>query len=319
VQPYLSTARRFRWLLVAILIVVWGSGIAAAWLENSTTYTSEATVWVIRPSPELNIGGADDPNVALIQTAASQQAEVLKQLLLTRSVLADVVVRTSLRPELETAPDQSRYLDGVRKRFRVETLGTSLLRISYSAHDPQTPPELVRAALAVRAERLAQARLASAAALSTLYQREMELAEAQAKTAQKTLDEFMQSHKPPLSDADQHRQSQLMFNLDSVLFRLGDLQGKADRAQFAPAALEVSGVEFQVVDEPRVESSPSGGERAALVIAFVSFAAGGALVTLLTLAGTLLNRRSSVPTVADRVVPARPFGTLARPNDAETA
>ena len=303
-QPYLSTARRFRWLLVAILGVVWGAGLVAAWLEYTTTYQSDATVWVIRPSPELNVTGADDPNVAIIQTAASQQAEVLKQLLQTRSFLADVVVRTSLRRELEVASDQGRYLDSVQKRFRVETLGTSLLRISFTAHDAATPPELVRAALAVRAERLSQARTASSAALSTLYQRQIEFADGQAMEAQKALDDFNQSHKAPLSDTDQHRQAQLRLSLDFALVRLADLRGRMERAVLAPALIEVSGVEFQVVDEPRVESSPSGGERSALVIAFVSLAAGAALVTLLTLAGTIVNRHAGVAVARERVVKA---------------
>jgi uncharacterized protein involved in exopolysaccharide biosynthesis len=301
VQPYLATARAFRWVLATMLIIVWGSGFAAALVEYTTTYQSEATIWVVRASPAISVTDPDDPNIALIQTAAAQQAEVLKQLLQTRSFLVDVVGRTPLKSAFESAADQDEYIDDVRKRFRVETLGTSLIRVSFAAHDPDTPPELVKAALVVRGERLEQTREASSAALNLLYQRRIEFAEQQALKAQRAFDEFNQSHGAPLSEADQHVRAQLRLNLDFALVRLGDLRGKADQALLAPALLEVSGIEFQIVDEPRVEANPSGGERAAVTVAAVALAAGAALGTLLVLVATLLGIRGprSVPVAAE--------------------
>ena len=77
-QRYLATARAFRGLLVAILIIVWGAGFAAAFVEYASTYESQATIWAVRASPALSVTDPDDPNIALLQTAAAQQAEVLK-------------------------------------------------------------------------------------------------------------------------------------------------------------------------------------------------------------------------------------------------
>jgi uncharacterized protein involved in exopolysaccharide biosynthesis len=301
VGPYLATARRFRLLFAAILLVVWGAGIGAAANEWAASYQADATVWVIRPAPELSANSGDDPNVSLVQTAASQQAEVLKQLLQTRSFLADVVARTSLLPAYQAATDQKAFLDQIRKRFRVDTLGSSLIRVSYVGHDPRSPSELITAAFAIRAERLSQARTASSAALGTLYQRQIEFSEAQIQDAQKALDQFNQTHSPPLNDADQHLAAQLRLNVDYAVVALQDLQGRRDRAVLGPAILEVSGLEFQVVDEPRVATEPSGGERAALTIAFVALAAGAALVLLFTLLVTLLGSRLSR---SDRAVAA---------------
>jgi hypothetical protein len=302
VQPYLATARAFRWVLAAMLAVVWGAGMVAAVVEYTSTYQSEATVWTVRAAPALSVTDPDDPNIALIQTAAAQQAEVLKQLLLTHSFLVDVVGRTPLRTSYETAADQDRFIDDVRKHFRVETLGTSLIRVSYAAHDPKLPPELVKAALVVRAERLEQARQLSSAALGLLFQRQLEFAEQQALDAQKALDEFNQSHREPLSEPDQHVRSQLRLNLDFALVRLSDLRGRQERSSLAPALLEVSGVEFQIVDEPRVEANPSGGERTAVTIATVALAAGAGLVALFVLVATLLGMRARSSTApADRI------------------
>lgn len=303
-QPYLATARAFRWVLATMFVIVWGAGLVAALAEYSTTYQSEATIWAVRASPALSVTDPDDPNIALIQTAAAQQAEVLKQLLQTRSFLVDVIARTPLKTAFETAADQDEYIDDIRKSFRVETLGTSLIRVSFAAHDPSTPPELVKAALVVRGERLEQTRQASSAALGLLYQRQIEFAEQQARNAQTGFDEFNQSHSTPLSEADQHVRAQLRLELDFALVRLNDLRGRAERAVLAPALLEVSGIDFQIVDEPRVEANPSGGERAAVTIATVALVAAAGLGTLLVLLATILGVRGSPAPV--RVERARP-------------
>lgn len=291
VQRYLTTAGRFRWLLATILILVWGVGLGSAWLEYANTYESEATVWVVRAAPALSVTDPDDPNIALIQTAAAQQAEVLEQLLQTRSFLSEVVTRTSLREAYEAAPDQREYLDDIRKHFNVATLGTSLLSVSFTARDPRVPPELINAALIVRNERLEQARRKSAAALGTLYQRDLEFAERKALEAQRALDEFDRTHSAPLSDVDQHVRGQLRLTLDFTAVRVGDLKSRIERAQMAPALLEVSGIEFQVVDEPIVATTPGGGERSAVLIAAVALVAGAALAILLILVATLLGDR----------------------------
>jgi hypothetical protein len=292
VEPYLATARAFRWVLAAMLIVVCGAGLVAAVVEYRSTYQSEATVWTVRAAPALSVTDPDDPNIAMIQTAASQQAEVLKQLLLTRSFVVDVVGRTPLKTTFEGAADPDRFIDDIRKHFRVETLGTSVIRVSFAGHDPKTQPELVMAALVVRAERLERARQLSSAALSLLYQRQIEFAEQEALDSQKALDEFNQSHREPLTEPDQHVRGQLRLRLDFALVRLSDLRGRLDRSQLAPALLEVSGVEFQIVDEPRVATRPSGGERSAITIATVALAAGAALASLLVLIATLLGVRA---------------------------
>jgi hypothetical protein len=310
VQRYLATARAFRGVLVAILIVVWGAGVAAAFIEYGSTYESQATIWAVKASPALSVTDPDDPNIALLQTAAAQQAEVLKQFLQTRSFLEEVVGLTSLKSAFDSAADRDDFIDDIRKRFRVETLGTSLIRVSFAAHDPVTPPELLKAALVVRGERLEQSRLASSAALGLLYQRKIEFTEGQVLDAQKALQDFQRNHPAPLGEADQHVQAQLRLTVDFAQQRLGDLRDKADLAQLAPALLEVSGLEFQVIDEPRVEANPSGGERRAMTIAGVSIVAGAALVMLLVVVATLLRARGPRTVTVARAPSPEPTGAV---------
>ena len=72
VQRYLSTARQYRWLLAAILALVWGAGLVAAYGEFTSTYESTATVWVLRVSPDLAQMSPDDPNIRVIKVAPAQ-------------------------------------------------------------------------------------------------------------------------------------------------------------------------------------------------------------------------------------------------------
>lgn len=309
-RRYLSTARRYRWLLGAILVLVWGAGLAAAYHDYATTFQSEATVWVLRPAPDLTATNLDDPSAPIVKTVAAQQAELLSQLLETRSFVHDVVERTSLRSTLDATPDATKYLDGIGKRFRVQALGTNMLRVSFVAHDPRTPPEMVTAALAVRTERVAQARIAGTTALSTLYRRGIDVAQNQVQDAQRELDQFDASHRGPLGAEDDHQHGQLRLALDFAQARLSDLKGRADRAAVAGAVLEMSGMEFQVVDEPREESTPSGGARSAAILAAVAVAAGSALAALLILVGTLLADHVSEPADLGRLGPARLFARV---------
>jgi hypothetical protein len=309
-MAYLRTARRYRWLLLAVLALIWGAGLVSAYYEYSNTYESEATIWVLRPSPELMSTNTDDPNLPVLQTEASTQAELLKQLIQTNSFLHDVVARTSLRPAMEAASDERRYLDQIRKRFRVQVLGTNLLGFSFAARDPQSGPEMLNAALAVREERVAQARLAATAAISTVYQREFAIAQNQAEDAQRALQEFDATHEPPLNAFDERKHSQLQLSLDLAQVRLADLKGRIDRSVVAPAVVEVSGMEFQVVDQPRQENRPRGGERAAVMGAGLAIVCGILVAALLVFLGTLLAERIGGVADLDRLAPATVFAAV---------
>src|SRR6267143_5915269 len=177
-QRYLAAARRYRWVSLAIIVMVWSAGLAAAYVEYKTTYETQATIWVLRPSPQLTSFDPQDPGLPVIQTMASQQAELLSQLVKTDSFMRDVVERTSLQSAGEAAPDQRKYLDGLRRKFNIQTLGTNMIRITYSASDPLTPYEMINAALAVRQERVIQASATSAAAVTTVYMKDLEAAKA---------------------------------------------------------------------------------------------------------------------------------------------
>ena len=312
VRRYVTAAMRYRWVILGILAVVWGAGLAGAYHEYTTTYESQATIWVLRPSPELTNTNPEDPGTPVIQTVASQQAELLSQLLRSDSFVREVVDQTSQRSALRSAPNEMAFLAGIRKRFDVETLGTNMLRVSYTTSDPRTPVEMVNAALTVRTERVLQARATSTAAVGTLYRREFETAQAQALDAARELDAFKTSHTGTLAPADESHLAQLQLAVDFAQSRLNELRGRADRAAVAAAVLEMSGLEFEVVDEPREQGTPSGGGRAAAILALVSLAAGSLLAGLLVFAGTMLADHVAGPLDVGRLAPARLFATVPR-------
>src|SRR5437773_1105219 len=114
-RPYLATVRRYAWLVGAILALVWGAGLASAYVDYTTTFESEATIWVLRASPELLVTSPNDPSAPILQTAASQQADLLDQLLQTQSFVRDVVQKTSLAPALAAAQEARRFRRGERR------------------------------------------------------------------------------------------------------------------------------------------------------------------------------------------------------------
>jgi uncharacterized protein involved in exopolysaccharide biosynthesis len=308
-RRYLLAARRYRWPMAAIVALVWGAGLIAAYVEYTTTFESEAIIWGQRPPPQLATS-ADDPGLTVVQTPASQHASLLTQLLQTDTFLVDVLRRAL--PASTFATVNQRYIDDTRKRFHVQALGSNLLSVSFTARDPRTARQILDAALVVRGERVAQSRVAATSAVSALYLKELELAQTQAIQAQKQLDLFNESHPAPLNELDQHRRDTLRLAIDFIQIRLGDLRGRIDQAVLAPEIVDVSGMEFQVIDEPREETAPRGGTKTAASIASTSLLAGGALAALLVLIGGLMADRLAGPANVIRLSPARLFGTVAR-------
>ena len=311
-QRTVAAARRYRWVILAVLAMVWGAGLAAAYVQIKSTYETQATIWVLRASADLTASDPADPGIPVIQTVASQQAELLDQLIKTDSFVDEVVGRTSLGTALEATADREKFLDTVRKRFHVDTLGTNMVRLSYTGPDPRTLVELVNAALAVRTERVVDARALSTAAVGTIYRKEFEAAQAQAVAAAQELKDFADAHTGTLNAADTQHLGQLQLNVDFAQARLSDLRGRADRASVAAAVLEMSGLEFQVVDEPREPTAPKGGEKSAMVLGGVAVVAGLLLAALLVTIGAFLADHIAGPADVGRLAPATLFATVPR-------
>ena len=311
-QPFLTSARRYRWPLAAILVVVWGAGLVSAFVEYKTTYEAKATIWVLKAAADLAAPNPDDPSVPLIQTAAVQHSDLLKQLLQTRSFVRDVIAKTSERDALATTANETALLDDISKRFKVDTIGPNMLTVTFAGRDPQVATEMVKAALDVRLDRLVKARIEGTTALSALYQRDYELAQARVVESQRLLEEFNLTHPAPLSELDQHQQAQLRLTLNLAQVRVSDLQGRMDRSVLAPALLEISGIEFQVVDAPHADASPKGGTKPALMISLVALGAGAALAALLIMVGALLANHVTGPADVGRLAPAKLFASVPR-------
>src|SRR6266851_5040146 len=179
-QRYVYTAGSYLWTIVTVVAVLAVSGSVAAYGEYSGTFESSATIWVQRNSQELLQVHAvltDVPSVPNFLTPGSEYAEAFGQLVQTQAFLADVIDRTSLKAELASARDSLSYIDDIRKRFKVQALGTNLVRVSFRAPAPKVAFEMVAAAVAVHDERGAAAQIASASVTSTLYSKEFELAQ----------------------------------------------------------------------------------------------------------------------------------------------
>ena len=284
---YLDTAIRYRWIIVIVLALTWGAGAAVAYTEYMTSFEADATVWTDRQSLRFTTSSPQDPGLASFVSPATDQAGVLSQLLQTRSFLQDVVQRASLQQP--AGSDERAFFQEISKRFRVDVLGTNLLRLSYRASDPRTGSQMVLAALSLRAERLSSTRSAATAAAATYYRSELAIAQRRQSDAQRPLDEFDRTHKPPLSLADEYQQRQLRADLEEAKGRVDDLRARIEGSTALPIVLELADtLDFQVIDKPIDDAKPSGGSRPAATIAGSAAVAGLALVGLLLLVGTLV-------------------------------
>jgi uncharacterized protein involved in exopolysaccharide biosynthesis len=287
VAPYLATARGYWWLLAAVLLLVWGSGLAVAYDEYSHTYQSEATIWTQRVL--AHISPVSDPGLATLDAPATEQSDALRQLLQTRSFLTDVVSKTSLRSQYEDAADRDDFLADVGRRFRVQRLGTNLVQLSYRAAEPRVAAEMVQAALDARIARIDNSRLAETSAADTFLQREYETAKSALLEAQRQLDLWARQHRAPLDAADDRQQRQLTLSVELAQARALDVKARIDRAPNVGALQQVAqNMDFQVIDQPRPALRPSGGLRPAATTASVAGAIGLTLIVATLLGLTLL-------------------------------
>jgi hypothetical protein len=315
-RPYLDTARSYFWVLVAVLVITWGPGIAMAYREYTTSFQADATIWTQRGvlsvqsdgrlvvSPEL--APPQDPAVATLMTPAAEQAGLLGELLQTKSFLREVASRTAL-PIPVSPSDERNFLDDMGKGFKVEVLGTNLFRLSYRARDPRTGPAVVLAALALRQEQSVAARVAAMEAATGSYRSELGLAQGQALAAQTGLEAFDQAHQPPLSPLDQYEQGRLRASVEDAKTRIADLNALIDRSAVMAGIVQTADrLDFQVVDKPLEDARPSGGTKPAAMVAASAIAAGLALASLLVLGCTLLARPVGAEADVARLAPARP-------------
>ena len=300
-QRYVYTARRFLWVIVGVVALLLISGTAAAYGEYVGTFESSATIWVQRNSQDLlqtHAVQTDVPSVPDFLTPGSEYAESFTQLVQTQAFLRSTIERTSLDGALAASKDQLSFLDDIRKRFKIQALGTNLVKVSYRADAPQVAYEMVAAALTIRDERAASAQIAAASMTSTLYTKELDLAQQKSTRAQADLDQFNSTHKPPLDAAEAYRQQQLRTSSDVAQARVDDLRQALDRQAVVSTLLEVGqSADVQVIDAPQIQLQPSGGLRQAVLVFGVVMAGAVTLVAILIVLGTLLT--ASIASEAD--------------------
>ena len=285
-QAYLDTARRYRWIIVLVLALTWGTGGVLAYDEYTTSFEAFATIWTDRQSQQFASVSPQDPGFGSFVSPATAQAGVLSQLLQTKNFLREVVGSAAL-PQPAKVDEQTFYQD-VGKRFRVDLLGTNLMKLSYRARDPRTGARMVTAALSVRQDRLLEARSATSEAAATYYRSQLVVSQRRVTDAQRELDTFDRSHGQPLSASERYTELQLQATLSGAKARADDLMTRIEGSITLPSVLQLAEtLDFQVIDTPLDEIKPSGGTKPAATIAGAAVAGGLALVGLLIVLGTL--------------------------------
>jgi hypothetical protein len=133
---------------------------------------------------------------------------------------------------------------------------------------------------------------------STLYTKELDLAQQKSSRAKNDLDQFNATHHGVLDAAESYQQQQLRTASDVAQARVDDLRAALDRMAVVSTLLSVGqSADVQVIDEPQVQLQPSGGLRQAVLVFGVALAGAVTLVALLIVVGTLLT--ASIASEAD--------------------
>ncbi len=302
-ERYLYTLRRYRWIAAVIVLILGVSASIAAYGEYVNTYESNATIWVSRNSQDVLRStelSTDQSSVPNFLTPGGEYAETFGQMIQSQAFLAQVVARTSLEAQLAASVDPLAFFDDVRKRFKVQALGTNLVRVSYRAESPTVAYEMVVAALSERDQRTAQQQVGTTSVTTAYYQKEYELAKQETLQTQQELDRFNASHSAPLNTTDDYTQRQLRLASDLAQVRVNDIKTRIDRASIASGLQQLAGGnDIQVLDQPQEQPRPSGGIRQAAFVFGVMMSGAVALLGLLIVLGTLLT--GSVASEADLV------------------
>ena len=131
VRRYIEAAFRLKFRLLIGAVIVFGVVSAALYLAKQG-YGASATVWVEEPIYFADTGMTKNWNPYM--TPADNQANILQELLRTRQFALNVANGAQIPMPNEVV--ENRVLDDLQKNMRIESQGTHLIKISYSAEKP---------------------------------------------------------------------------------------------------------------------------------------------------------------------------------------
>ena len=163
-RRYIEAAFRLKFRLLIGAVIVFGVVSAALYLAKQG-YGASATVWVEEPIYFADTGMTKNWNPYM--TPADNQANILQELLRTRQFALNVANGAQIPMPNEVV--ENRVLDDLQKNMRIESQGTHLIEISYSAEQPTYCKVLVEQVIKLFTKQLNASRAEQADVALDLY------------------------------------------------------------------------------------------------------------------------------------------------------
>ena len=224
---YLDALWRRRWIALGVAFAIACAGwVYVAKMPNQ--YRAEAKVHVDTASV-LNplLEGLT------VNTNTAQQIAVMRQTLLTRPRLEEVIRKTDLDLTVKTEAEAQALLESVRKRIRIEANRNSIFTIAFTDTKPARAAAVVDTLTTMFVQNnLGEDRRDMETAQGFL-DRQIKKYEQQLNTAEARLAEFKQEHRELLPG-----QSGLRENLEAAEARLAEIDAAISDARTRKAFLE---------------------------------------------------------------------------------
>ena len=189
VRRYIEAAFRLKFRLLIGAALVFGVVSAALYLAKQG-YGASATVWVEQPIYFADTGMTKNWNPYM--TPADNQANILQELLRTRQFALNVANGAQIPMPNEVV--ENRVLDDLQKGMRIESQGTHLIKISYSAEKPTYCKVLVEQVIMLFTEQLNASRAEQADVALELYKKQKDTYEAQMQKSRDALSRYIQAN-----------------------------------------------------------------------------------------------------------------------------
>jgi hypothetical protein len=280
---------RLGWFLVPVVL------FAALGLSSATSIPSTYAA-------QGGLSAASNPFVGRTQvrgivindweTPAAGVARLINEQLRTDVFMSDVAERAGLGPALSA---QLVTIDDIRENVGAGPSGQSNLVVGARWEDPAIAHALVEAIIEAYLDRVQELVTSDSNEAIAFWTELRAEAEARVEAAEVALDEFLASSPPPAngerSTEDQMVLLRLTNQLDRALASVNDAQSAIDSARLnLQQAQSEAGRQLQVVDPPRVPTSPQSTRMQALLTLVMFTGIGLVISAIAVVVSTLLDR-----------------------------
>jgi hypothetical protein len=253
-RKLVDTAFRRLWLLCIPVVAV--PALVMVLVQHPTVYEATGTGWVTETGSLGALRGST-PGYSE-STPAQRQAQVITDLLATRSFRESIVLAAGLVAADAPAAEIAAAADGIAARVAAVDFGPNLVGVKASAATPEEAQQLAAGVLTAYQERARTESARDAGVLLTYFEQQVAQATDDVTKTRAGIAAYVKANPAVerVPDAEYQRLLALATLQEGVLQRV--LQSQKD-AQLAAASITATGeTAFTVQDQPALPAGPLG-------------------------------------------------------------